>query len=191
MKPNALAKLTWVLVATIIIAWASQARAQGRNISGNIKGTLGGANAGPCASGYANQCSNFNATPCEHFTPVGTPKITGNFGVGTITSMCITVDPGNNVNEPNDLDAKKTCSPVYGDLTSSTTRKGKTTITDVNFAGVFCHHQANSPVGTLEGGFGIEGQDTDASATGWGTLTGTVNKDSQAMLLKLRGSLTP
>src|SRR5216683_109712 len=153
MKPNALAKLTWVLVATIIIAWASQARAQGRNISGNIKGTLGGANAGPCASGYANQCSN--------------------------------------VNEPNDLDAKKTCSPVYGDLTSSTTRKGKTTITDVNFAGVFCHHQANSPVGTLEGGFGIEGQDTDASATGWGTLTGTVNKDTQAMLLKLRGSLTP
>src|ERR1700722_11574212 len=162
------------------VTWVSQASAQA-NISGIITGTLTGPNMGPCATGYANQCSGKNSTACENFTAAPTPKITGTFGKGTITNFCITVDPGNNVNEPNDLDTKQTCTPIYGDLTSSTTRKGVTTNTSVNFAGVVCHHQAKSPTSSIEGGFGIEGQDTDPAATGWGTLTGTVNKGTGAM----------
>jgi hypothetical protein len=126
-----------------------------------------------------------------NFTALGTPKITGDFGTGTITSMCITVDPGNNVNEPLDFNTKLTCTPIYADLVSSTVRKHVTTKTTVNFAGVFCHHQSNSSTGTIEAGFGIEGQDTDPAATGWGTLTGTINKGTSAFAFKIDGSLTP
>jgi hypothetical protein len=145
-------------VAVLIATMVSQAAGATLNVAGSITGTLSGPNTGPCASGYANQCSGFNATACENFTPTGTVKIVGNFGTGTVTSMCITVDPGNNVNEPTVLTTHDTCSPIYGDLTSMTTHKGKVTNTDVNFAGVFCHHQATSLNHMIEAGFGIEGQ---------------------------------
>jgi hypothetical protein len=202
MKSNASTAglLTGLLLAAVLsLVSVPPAEAQ-INITGNINGTFSSppGNAGPCPttvfSDYANQCSGGgNGTPCVNFTPAAatTTKITGNFGTGTITSMCITVDPGNNVNEPLDFNTKQTCSPIYGDLTASTVRRGVTTNTFVNFTGVFCHHQANSPTGAIEAGFGIEGQDTDPAATGWGTLTGTVNKDTSKFALKLKGSLTP
>jgi hypothetical protein len=161
-------------------------------IAGTITGTFSGANAGACpsiaTSDYANQCG---VGPCENFTPMGPPKVTGTFGSGTITSMCLTVDLGNNVNEPSDLNTKNTCTPIYGYLVASTVHKQVTTKTTVNFAGVVCHHQPASSSHMIEAGFGIEGQDTDPAATGWGTLTGTVNKGTAAFSLKINGSLTP
>jgi hypothetical protein len=193
MKPSASIRRISIglfVVGALIIAWASQAAAQ-ISISGNITATLTGPNPNECPSGYPHQCSGFNATPCENFTMTGASKVTGNFGVGTLTSFCVTLDPGNNVNEPKDLDTKQTCTPIYGDLIASTKRKGVPTNTSVNFAGVICHHQKTSSTDTIEAGFGIEGQDTDLTATGWGTLTGTRNNNTKAISLIIKGSLTP
>lgn len=193
MKPSALVRRISIglfVAGVFMIAWASQAAAQ-INISGKITATLTGPNAGQCAGGYADQCSHFNATSCKNFTTTGASKVAGNFGVGTLTSFCVTVDRGDNVNEPNDLDTKNTCTPIYGDLVASTTRKGMVANTSVDFAGVFCHQQRNSSTATIEAGFGIEGQDIAPSATGWGTLTGTVDKNTEALSLTLKGSFTP
>jgi hypothetical protein len=102
--------------------------------------------------------------------------------------MCITEDPGGNTNEAT---TNHSCDPFFGALTSSTTRKGVATVTEVDIAGVVCRHQANSTSDAIEGGFGIEDQVPDAAATGWGTLIGTFNKGTNAFALKFKGSLTP
>ena len=185
MRSNTLTKLAGLFVATaLIMTWASQASAQ-VNISGTIKGTL---TTGPaCLDDYASRC---DVGPCQTFTAMGSPKVTGNLGVGTVTAMCLTFDPGNNVGEVN---TGHSCSPFFGNMTTSTTLKGKPTVTDVNIAGVDCHHQATSSTDTVEAGFGIEGQEADPAATGWGTVTGTVAKGGapSAFSLKFKGSLTP
>jgi hypothetical protein len=102
--------------------------------------------------------------------------------------MCVTEDPGSNTNE---AATNHSCDPFFGALTSSTTRAGKATVTEVDIAGVVCRHQGTSITDLIEGGFGIEGQDTDPAATGWGTLIGTFDKSSHVFALKFKGSLTP
>jgi hypothetical protein len=185
MRSNTLTKLAGLFVAALIMTWASRASAQ-VNVSGTIKGSLV-SSLTPCTDDYAARCV---VGPCLTFTAVPSPKITGNLGVGTATAMCITEDPAGNVNEGS---TNHSCDPFFGALTSSTTRKGVATVTEVDIAGVVCHHQKTSTTDTIEGGFGIEGQDTDPAATGWGTLTGTVAKGGppSAFSLKFKGSLTP
>jgi hypothetical protein len=186
-------KLVFVMTIMLLAAGAMQAGAQEKKLSVNIKGTLAAPVAGTCASGYASQCVSGN---CVMLTPVGTPTVSGKLGKGTLTSMCITGDLGNNVNTPADTDGKATCTPFFGDLTIevSKTKKGVTTITDtaMNLAGVACHHQSTSPKDSYEAGFGIDGANsTDTLETGWGTATGTEDKTSSAFSLKLAGSSTP
>jgi hypothetical protein len=178
-----------IFLAFAMLAIAPAAMAKTQNISGSITGTFDTGSAGPCATGYASQCASGT---CFHFQPATgtTPTGSGTIGKGTVTSMCVTVDAGNNVNAPADTDTKHTCSPIFGDLVYVTTKSG--TVTAVNFAGVFCHHQDTSPTGTFEAGFGIDGANsTDTAATGWGTLTGTANKDTSKFSLKPKGTFTP
>ena len=188
MRSCTLTKLAGFAVAMLIMTWASQASAQ-VNISGTIKGTLV---LGPaCTDDYASRC---DVGPCQSFTFMSpAPKVTGNLGVGTVTAMCITFDPGNNAGEVNPAISGRSCSPIFGNMMMSTTLKGKPTVTDVNLAGVDCHHQATSSTDTIEAGFGIEGQEADPAATGWGTVTGTVAKGGSpsAFSLKFKGSFTP
>jgi hypothetical protein len=105
--------------------------------------------------------------------------------------MCLTVDFGLPVNTP--PDGTSTCAPYFGTLTYNTTDKTtKSPVsTTVNLTGAYCNHQANSKTGLLEGGYGIAGASDDAGATGWGTGTGTINKDTGAFSLKISGSFTP
>ena len=175
-------------LAMFVIAPGVQAANTTKNISGSVTGTFDAGSAGPCPSGYANQCASGT---CVHFQPASgtTPTGSGTFGKGTVTSMCLTVDAGNNVNAPADTDTKHTCSPIFGDLVYLTTKSG--TVTAVNFAGVYCHHQPTSKTGSIEAGFGIDGANsTDTAETGWGTLTGTVDNNSK-FSLKPKGNFTP
>jgi hypothetical protein len=185
-------RLLFILALAILVTAPKtpvQAATTTKNVSGTIKGTFVVTNPATCASGYAKQCESGN---CETFqTAVGTtPTGSGSIGKGTVTSMCITVDLGNNVNTPNDTDGKPTCSPFYGDLTYERTKDSS--VVAVNLAGVACHHQATSPSHLIEGGFGVDGANsTDTAAPGWGTVTGTVDKASAAFSLKVSGSFTP
>jgi hypothetical protein len=178
-----------VLLSLAVLAIAPAAIAKTQNISGTIKGTFVATIPATCASGYANHCESGN---CETFQPAGgtTPTVSGSIGKGTVTSMCVTVDLGNNVNTPNDADGRHTCSPFYGDLTYE--RKKDSSVLAINIAGVACHHQPTSTSHLVEGGFGIDGANsTDTAATGWGTVTGTVDKSTEAFSLKVSGNLTP
>jgi hypothetical protein len=181
--------------AALIFAGAAMAQAAGgpKNVSVQIKGPLGVPTQGACASGYAAQCFSGQ---CGKVVPSGPLKVSGTFGKGTVTSLCITLDAGNNVNGPDFADGHDTCVPLYGDMTIeiSVTKKKVTTVTDtaLNLAGVFCRHQDNSKLGLIEAGWGIDGADsTDAMETGWGTITGTSNKDNGKTTLSLKGSITP
>ena len=75
-----------LFVAAWLTMMSAPAAAQAIKITGNIKGTLTSLAAGECPTGYPHQCS---VGPCMNSTAVPTPKITGNFGNGTITSMCV------------------------------------------------------------------------------------------------------
>jgi hypothetical protein len=160
------------------------------NVSAVISGTFSGLAPDACPTGYAHQCASGQ---CANVTAVGTPTVTGTFGSGSVNDLCVTVDLGDNVNGfPPEAGGKDTCSPFFGVLTVSVTKHKTTTNTALNIAGVFCHHQNNSPKGTIQGGFGIDGADsTDQAATGWGTITGTVQKHTSVFKLHLKGSFAP
>lgn len=181
-----------ILLSLLVLA-SAPAAAQAKKVSANIKGTIGGLSSGAvCPSGYANQCTNLS--DCQEVTPAGNPTISGTFGKGTVTDLCFTQDNANNVNVPND-NGHDTCSPLYGTGTIhvSVTKRGVTTVTDteINFAGIACHHQATSALTLINGGFGINGSSTDPAETGWGTMTGSSNNSTLAFSFKLSGSLTP
>ena len=182
------------LGSVIAISSVAMAAAQAKNLSVTVSGTLSGPNPGQCSKVYANQCSGDNSTACENFFQQGSPKVTGSIGKGDATFVCITLDSGNNVNKPNDLDSNSTCSPIYGEIDTDTGAKpncfGCDVLTTFNFAGVFCDHQGNSSVGMFEGGYGIEGR-TDSAETGWGTLSGTLNNSTGVFSIKLKGTDTP
>ncbi|HUY20357.1 MAG TPA: hypothetical protein VMV15_14145 [Candidatus Binataceae bacterium] len=163
---------------------------QAKNVSVQIKGAVSSPSTGVCATGYAAQCASGN---CYTIVPAGPIKVSGTFGKGTVTAMCVTLDVGNNVSE---ADTNDTCGPIFGDLLIevSVTKKHVTTVTDTaaNITGAFCHHQANANNSMIEAGWAIDGADsTDTAATGWGTITGTNNKKTGVMLLNMKGSLTP
>ncbi len=96
-----------IFLAFAMLAIAPAAMAKTHNISGSITGTFDAGSVGPCATGYANQCASGT---CFHFQPATgtTPTGSGTIGKGTVTSMCVTVDAGNNVNAPADTDTKHT-----------------------------------------------------------------------------------
>ena len=186
--------LLGILVGGLMaISLAPIAAAQTEKLSVTVSGTLSGPSAGQCGgNGYADQCSGDNSTPCENFSP-GTPttKIKGIRNKPRASGLCITVDPGNNPNEPNNLDGTSTCSPIYGQFSAQGTGDSGCIgcFTDFNFAGVLCHHQGNSAVGLFEGGYAIGAASTPT--TGWGTLSGTLNNSTGAFTIKLEGTGTP
>jgi hypothetical protein len=183
------------LIGALVAIFAPLATAQAKNLAVTISGNLSGPSPGQCSNGYPNQCSGDNATACEQFIITEAPKVTGSIGKGHATSMCVTLDPGNNVNAPNNLDSKSTCSPIYGQLSTDTGAKpncfGCDVFTNFNFAGVLCSQQGNPAVGMFQGGYGLEGSNTDNAETGWGTLTGTLNNSTGAFSLSLKGTSTP
>jgi hypothetical protein len=184
MKQNSVVGLLSALLLLVPIG------AHAKNVSVQIKGALSSPSAGVCASGYAAQCASGN---CFTIVPAGPIKVSGTFGKGTVTAMCVTLDVGNNVSE---ADTTDTCAPIFGVMTIevSVTKQHVITVTDTasNITGAFCHHQANANNSMIEAGWAIDGADsTDTAATGWGTITGTNNKNTGVMLLNMKGSLTP
>jgi len=196
MKANTFVKIatTGVLLTALLAVVALQpatvqAASTTKNVSANFKGMLSKPAAGECATGYAHQCPS---TVCFNSTPVGTPTISGTFGKGTITGMCVTIDAGDAVTS----NGGNTCAPFYGDMVVhvSVTKGGVTTVTDtaLNINGAYCRRQPNSTLDAIEGGFGIDGAlSTDTSENGWGTATGTSDHDTGVTLIKIKGNATP
>src|SRR5690242_16053515 len=78
-----------LLLSVVFAAAVSSAPARAANVSVHFNGTLGKPVQGTCSSGYADRCfSGF----CGTVEPTGTPKVTGTFGKGTVTAMCVTLD---------------------------------------------------------------------------------------------------
>ena len=178
------------ITTVIAMAWVPIATAQTRKLSATVSGTLGAPNAGQCGTGYADQCSGDNSTPCENFVNNAPITVKGISNKPRGVGFCMTLDRGNNVNAPNNLDGTSTCSPIFGQFTAEST---VTTgcigcFTEFNFAGTFCQPLNSSPVGTLQGGYGIGA--ASSPVTGWGTLTGTLNNSTGAFTLKLKGTGT-
>lgn len=187
--------VTLVSAAALILAGiaVAQPASNPKNVSVQIKGPLGVPTKGACVSGYAAQCFSGD---CANVVASGPLKVSGTFGKGTVIDFCITLDAGNNVNGPDFTDGHDTCVPLFGDLKIevSVTKKHQTTVTDtaVNITGAFCRHQDNSKLGLIEAGWGVDGANsTDTLETGWGTITGTSNKDTGDTTLSMKGSITP
>jgi hypothetical protein len=174
----------------IAMAWVPIATAQTRRLSVAVSGTLAAPSSGQCANGYANQCTGDNSTPCENFINSTPATLRGIPNKPRVVQFCMTLDRGNNVNAPNNLDGASTCSPIFGQFTAESTPATGCIgcFTEFNFAGVFCQPLNNSSVATLEGGYGIGA--ASSPVTGWGTLLGTLNNSTGAFTLKLKGTGT-
>lgn len=193
MFPLALGAVCVALTAVVIVPRAS---AQTKKVSAAVSGTLSEPATGPCpGSDYSSECA---AGPCFHFTAAGSPKISGSFGKGKVTDLCITEDDGNSSNgliTDGGTPGSNTCDPAFGSLTIEvTSKKGATVNTQINLVGSLCWCQValGSNAVAFQGGFGIIGAgSTDMAETGWGTMTGNIIHPAQTFTFKLNGSYTP
>ena len=132
-----------------------------------------------CVQGYANQCTNLGNCSCVSITG-GTVK--GSLiGKGTGTAnLQITSDDGaktgSGTGEPG-------CSPQFIDATLT---NGSFHV-ELALLLVSCPSKTKG-VKNLTGGFSVESASNNE--TGNGTATGTFNKNSGAVSLKLSGSIT-
>jgi hypothetical protein len=187
--------LTAVGIAVSAGARGASAAAATKKATATISGTLSAPAPGPCpGTGYESKCA---VGPCFHFTLVGNSKISGTFGSGNVSELCITQDDGASANglvTEGGTPGNNTCEPAFGSMTLQGKSKTGSADTQVDIVGSFCWCQV-ALGGTkiaFQGGFGIVGAgSTDSSETGWGTLTGTIDHPSQKFTFKLSGSVSP
>jgi hypothetical protein len=147
-----------------------------------IAGTANTPSPGPCGADYANQCLGSN--PITDCTCVEVSNATAKgaiLGKGASTAeLSITIDDGASTSSPG-------CSPILG---SATVNNPKTELTlTLNIAGTDCESRKGGGIENLAGGFGIA--NASNLATGWGPITGTINKNTGAVSLKFTGHITP
>jgi hypothetical protein len=186
-------KRAFVIVVVLIAVGAAWARAQQADAvstriqNGIISGTLSAPVAGPCSiTGYSAICPS--GTNCSCIT-INAAKVKGSLAGNGIGVVRMTVDGGSATSAI----SGSTCQPVFGvaDLTTTIGRgKNKTTKTEtLNLQAALCDKLNNRSHGTLDGGFGIASSPAPSpTASGWGTLDGTMTDTK--MTLKLKGSIT-
>lgn len=159
-----------VIIACAVLLWAGSANAG--HTAGVIKGRLVGISSGSCGVGYSAYCPS-GACECDEF--VGT--IAGNpIGKGS-ADVLVTVDYGAEVSPG----GAPTCYPLFAVLEISTSRDHET----IDATGTSCDPVSGS-IEKITGGFGIDS--SDAGASGWGSLTATVNLSTGTAVMRYSGT---
>src|SRR3984893_16967786 len=131
---------------------------------------------GQCTEGYANQCTNLGSCSCVAITNgVAKGSLIGK-GTGT-ANLQITSDDGAKTA------ANDACAPLFidGTLTNGSFH------VDLAILLVECPTKTTG-VKNLTGGYSVESASN--LETGGGTITGSFNKNTQAVSLKLTGPIT-
>lgn len=133
-----------------------------------------------CTEGYANQCTNLGGCSCISITNgVAKGSLVGKGSA--VANLQITSDDGAKTNAGNASNGG--CSPIFidGTLTNGSFH------VDLAILLVSCPTKTNG-VKSLSGGFSVESASNNE--TGNGNATGTFNKSSGAVSLKLTGPIT-
>jgi hypothetical protein len=164
-------------------------KATGTSASGGEVGTDGQCN----FDDWVNVCPSGTCECDQGASPSGSGSV--NKGKTTVTDFWITIDTGINPATEPTVDGGPTpkCNLFFGVLTAAGTTTGETVT--VNMIGTTCHHVTSKGVhdiDVLSGGWGISDDPAPSpnDASGWGTLSGTVNQSTNAILLKLSGDVT-
>lgn len=186
------------VVATVLALSGTQAWAQkARNRSEIIRATLpisspapSPACSSPVSGGYAAICpSDPSGATCGCYN-VASGVAKGNMVGNGSAAILFTVDPASATASSTSTSAN--CLPVFGTVTviSLVGRRGSTSVTNViNINGSLCLGLVGRSTGTLNGGFGIATSGNTPPRSGFGTVTGTINRKG-LMILHLTGPVS-
>jgi hypothetical protein len=180
VKPPLLRGAAACTLATAIL-FASVSGAQARRGAIKIAGTASAPSPGPCAANYANQCLGGDpAADCTCIEISNASAKGAALGKGASTAdLSLTIDDGAQTANPG-------CRPIFGSVTLSNSQSGLTLA--VNLAGTDCASRKSGTADVISGGFGIA--NSSNLSTGWGLLSGTLDRNSGALSLKLKPNLS-
>jgi hypothetical protein len=199
MRTTAL-RLVISSAAAIVLALATQASAQdlptasvNRTRAAKIVATLPNTLITTVCTTPTTPITDFSmecpSGDCGCYTiPNGT--ITGSLlGKGT-AALLLNADLGLPASPTTANNGANTCVPIFGTITTNTTsgrgKKGTGVTTVFNVIGSLCMPLTNNNSGSLSGGFGIISSTSTPAATGYGSLTGTINPKG-ALLINMKG----
>jgi hypothetical protein len=147
---------------------------------------------GQCDVGFADQCLSGTCSCFEITDGTAVGSLIGK-GNGKATNFFVTVDDGDQTATEPPLGSRDgSCQPFFGVVTLSNPKTGETMT--LNLVGATCKHLTSvNKKDVITGGFGIANTPAAPSpvdTSGWGTLSGTFDKNSQKVTLKLGGPIT-
>ncbi len=163
-----------IIAAALAACVAASSAYAGSRTHGVISGNAVSNFAGPCDVGYSQFCPSGNCQ-CQEFT--GTIK--GNLiGTGS-TTIFVTIDYGAGTGPT----VAPSCYPFFASLAIDTSKDSEI----VNATGTSCL-PAYGGTATLTGSFGIDSSNI-AGLSGWGTLKGSLNTSTGAIVIRFSGTV--
>jgi hypothetical protein len=168
-----------LIIAALVPASAALAKPLSAALT--FKGTLKNSLTGPCnTTTYDSKCPT-GSCRCEiYFVDPDTKsnKATGSLiGKAPTAEIDITYDGGSSFVGS----GPGSCQPLF----ASAMLTGSKDTQQLDFTGAFCSPLGSSPKAPLSGGFGIES--STGGHHGFGTLSGTIDQNTGAMILKFKG----